>query len=92
MPKHQEMVKHNMALLVPGASFENVTFNVAGTEVASRGTATIENCQNGSLLDDIYQLWSNMPLPGTANKKRGCTNKGIHCVSTILQHYNTKRK
>ena len=36
MPKHQEMVKHNMALLVPGASFENVTFNVAGTEVASR--------------------------------------------------------
>ena len=37
MPKHQEMVKHNMALLVPGASFENVTFNVAGTEVAGRG-------------------------------------------------------
>jgi len=24
----EEMVKHNMELLIPGASFENVTFNV----------------------------------------------------------------
>ena len=39
-----------MALLVPGASFENVTFNVAGTEVPSRGFPLTQEAENHVLL------------------------------------------
>ena len=54
MPKHQEMVKHNMALLVPGASFENVTFNVAGTEVASRGIPATTESWDPCLIGAVF--------------------------------------